>query len=47
LAFKGLALSYPLLGLLLGLRGVEGNGGLIHGDNVVEGRQGVLPEELN
>jgi hypothetical protein len=41
-----LALFYPLFCLPLGLRGVEGHSGLVHGDYVVESHQGMLPEEL-
>jgi hypothetical protein len=41
-----LALLHPLFGLPLGFRGVEGNSGLVHGDYIVESRQGMLPEEL-
>ncbi len=41
-----LALFHPLFGLPLGLRGVEGNGELVHGDYVVESCLGVPLEEL-
>ncbi len=41
-----LPLLDPLPCLSLCLRGVEGHGGLIHGDNVVQDHQGLLPLEL-